>query len=98
MTGSLASYDALCMAYARHLLAEAELDAQPTPTREKAATQAYVAMVGAACRVDPHALRSPSISQWVEKRVTTYRNNCDGGFEAIGQAQRWRAAIRGRAG
>lgn len=70
--GSIFDHDALCRAWARHLLAECAFDANPTAETEKAATQAYMAMVDAAARVDPHALRSPSISQWIERRVQTY--------------------------
>lgn len=90
--GSLAAHDALCAAYARHLLAEAEFDANPTALNEKAATQAYVAMVSAACRVDPHALRSPSISQWVDRRCALYRDNCRCGWRAQNQDTEQRGA------
>lgn len=80
MSGSIAAHDALCLAYARSLLAEAAFDAKPTPEREREATLAYCDMVSAACRVDPHALRSDSISQWIERRCQTYRAQCDDSF------------------
>lgn len=74
MAGSIADYETLVRAFARHLLAEAAFDAKPTAEREREATLAYVDMVSAACRVDPHALRSPSIKQWIATRVASYRD------------------------
>lgn len=87
MTGSLADHDALCAAFARQLLAEAEFDARPTVTNAKAADLTYAAMVSAAVRCDPHSLRSPSISQWVERRCCAYRDQCASGFRQSEQSQ-----------
>lgn len=64
----------LCRAYAARLLAEAAFDAHPTPETEKAATQAYIAMVTAAAAYDPHSLRSASISEWVEAECAKHRS------------------------
>lgn len=71
--GSLADHEALCRAWSRHLLAEAAYDDNLCAETEKAATDAYIAMVDAAARVDRMSLRSDSVSAWIAHRVEQFR-------------------------
>lgn len=70
MTGSVRNYNALCEAWDA-------LQAAPT---EAAKDRAFIGMVSAAAACDPHALRSPSISEWTRQRVETYRACCATGW------------------
>ena len=74
MTGSAADHEYLTRAWKEFKTAELAFDACPIPAMSVLADLAWAHAVSAACRVDPLAIKSASITAWIEARVKAYED------------------------
>ncbi len=85
MSGSVADYNGLAVAYRLWTAYEAAFDAGPTPALAKRCDEAWLNGAAHAVQCDRACLRQPSLLAWIERRIKQTAGLCGTTSETGGQ-------------